>query len=59
LAGLSDGAGVTPGSVVTEQALAALYAGRDAVTRQPLGRLSSNYAIANGRRQNRRWLAST
>jgi conjugative relaxase-like TrwC/TraI family protein len=49
LAGLNDGAGIASGSVVTEQALAALYAGRDPVTEQPLGRPFAAYAAVDGR----------
>jgi conjugative relaxase-like TrwC/TraI family protein len=49
LTGLNEGAGIPPGSVVTEQALAALYAGRDPVTEHPLGRPSATYAAVDGR----------
>jgi conjugative relaxase-like TrwC/TraI family protein len=49
LAGLNDGTGIPSGSVVTEQALSALYAGRDPVTGQPLGRPFRDYAGVDGR----------
>src|SRR5688572_8455997 len=44
LTGLNHGAGVAPGTVVSEQALAALYAGRDPVTGEALGRPFATYA---------------
>ena len=50
LAGLAAGEGLAPGTVVTEEALAALYAGRDPVTGQPLGRATPTYAATDGRR---------
>lgn len=50
LAGLADGEGLPAGTVVTEEALAALYAGRDPVTGQPLGRAAPTYAATDGRR---------
>jgi conjugative relaxase-like TrwC/TraI family protein len=49
LTGLNDGAGIAAGSVVSEQALAALYAGRDPVTGQPLGRPFATYKSVDGR----------
>jgi TrwC relaxase len=49
LHGLNDGVGIVPDSVVTEQALAALYAGHDPVTGQPLGRPFATYTSADGR----------
>jgi conjugative relaxase-like TrwC/TraI family protein len=49
LRGLNDSVGIVAGSVVTEQALAALYAGRDPVTREPLGRPFVTYAAVDGR----------
>jgi conjugative relaxase-like TrwC/TraI family protein len=49
LTGLNDGAGIAAGSVVTEQALAALDAGRDPVTGEPLGRPFRTYATVEGR----------
>jgi conjugative relaxase-like TrwC/TraI family protein len=51
LRGLNDGAGIAAGLVVTEQALAALYAGRDPVTGEPLGRPFATYASVDGRRE--------
>lgn len=51
LAGLADGEGLALGAaVVNEEALAALYAGRDPVTGQPLGRATPTYAATDGRR---------
>jgi conjugative relaxase-like TrwC/TraI family protein len=49
LTGLNDGGGVVAGSLVTEQALAAVYAGRDPVTGEPLGRPFPTYAGVDGR----------
>jgi TrwC relaxase len=49
LSGLNDDAGIVAGSVVTEQALAALYAGRDPATGEPLGRPFPTYAAVDGR----------
>jgi conjugative relaxase-like TrwC/TraI family protein len=51
LRGLNNGAGTAAGAVVTEQALAALYAGRDPVTGEPLGRPFATYASVDGRRE--------
>src|SRR5687768_13603257 len=48
LTGLAAGEGLARGTVVTEDALAALYAGRDPVTGQPLGRATSTYAVTDG-----------
>jgi conjugative relaxase-like TrwC/TraI family protein len=48
LTGLNGGAGIAAGSVVTEQALAAMYAGRDPVTGQRLGRPLPAYATVEG-----------
>jgi TrwC relaxase len=45
LSGLNDGAGIISGSVVTERALSALYAGLDPVSGQPLGRPFRTYAV--------------
>jgi hypothetical protein len=49
LTGLNDGAGIPAGSVVTEQALAALYAGRDPSSGKPLGRPFPTYASVDGK----------
>jgi conjugative relaxase-like TrwC/TraI family protein len=49
LTGLNDGAGIPSGSIVTEQALAALYAGRDPASGQPLGRPFPTYVGVDGR----------
>jgi conjugative relaxase-like TrwC/TraI family protein len=49
LAGLNNGAGITAGSVVIEQGLAALYVGRDPVTGELLGRPFPTYASVGGR----------
>jgi conjugative relaxase-like TrwC/TraI family protein len=49
LAGLNDGAGIAAGSVVTEQALGVLYAGRDPATGQPLGRPFATDKSVDGR----------
>jgi conjugative relaxase-like TrwC/TraI family protein len=49
LTGLNDGAGIPAGSVVTEQALAALYAGRDPSSGKPLGRPFLTYASVDGK----------
>jgi TrwC relaxase len=48
LTGLNDVAGIPFGSVVTEEALGALYAGRDPVSGQPLGRPFRTYAAVKG-----------
>ena len=50
LAGLAAGEGLPSGTVVTERALAALYAGQNPVTAQPLGRAAAAYAVTDGRR---------
>lgn len=50
LTGLAAGEGLATGTSVTEEALAALYAGRDPVTGQPLGRSATTYAATEGRR---------
>jgi conjugative relaxase-like TrwC/TraI family protein len=49
LSGLDDGAGIAAGSVVTEQALAALYAGQDPATGKALGRPFPIYTTVDGR----------
>jgi len=50
LAGLAAGEGLTAGTVVSEEALAALYAGRDPATHEPLGRPMPTYPVVDGRR---------
>ncbi|MEJ7725546.1 MAG: MobF family relaxase [Actinomycetes bacterium] len=50
LAGLANGEGLAPGTVVTEEALAALYAGQDPVTARQLGRATPTYAATDGQR---------
>ena len=50
LTGLAAGEGLALGTVVSEEALAALYAGRDPVTGQPLGRAMPTYPLMDGRR---------
>jgi conjugative relaxase-like TrwC/TraI family protein len=50
LAGLAAGEGMPAGTMVTEEALAGLYAGRDPATGLPLGRTMPTYPVVDGRR---------
>ena len=50
LAALAAGEGLPAGTAVTEEALAALYAGRDPATLEPLGRPMPTYPVVDGRR---------
>jgi len=50
LAGLVAGEGMPAGTMVTEEALAGLYAGRDPATGLPLGRTMPTYPVVDGRR---------